>query len=261
MSATLEFENVSLRQGGQPMLDGLGFTAPGGRLTGVLGQNGSGVAEVMALAGGAARPADGRILLDGAALGPNPVAAAAQGVARCARQPRGIVGMTALEQAMTGGFARRPGVRSSLLGLPAARRAERALAERAGGLLARVGLQARAEEPAQLLRRGDLWRLDLARALAGAPRLLLLEAPSAALRDADAAALGRLLRALCEEGLTVLVGERNMGFVAAHCHHAVILQRGRLLAEGSPQDCLDRPDVQEALLGRQEDADRLRARH
>jgi ABC-type branched-subunit amino acid transport system ATPase component len=101
---------------------------------------------------------------------------------------------------------------------------------------------------------------EIVRALAAEPRLLLLEAPSAALRPADCAALGEWLRGLCAAGLTVLVAERNMEFVAAQCDHAVVLHHGRKLAEGAPRACLDRPEVQEALLGRQQDADRIRAR-
>lgn len=257
---TLEFDGVSLRHAARTVLDGLAFVAPAGRITGILGQNGAGVTEVVELAGGATRPSQGRILLDGAALAATPVVAAAQGVARCARQPRGIVGMTVLEQAMTGGFRHRPGLWALLLGLSTARRAERRLAERARALLTRAGLAARAGDPATRLRRGEAWRLEIVRAMTAAPRLLLLEAPSASLRPADSEALGTLLRGLCDEGLTVLVAEHNMGFVAAHCDHAVVLRRGRLLAEGAPRVCLDRPDVQEALLGRQQDADRLRAR-
>jgi branched-chain amino acid transport system ATP-binding protein len=257
----LEFDGVALRCGGRTVLDGLGFVAPAGRITGVLGLNGAGVTAVVALAGGAVLPSGGRILLAGVALGATPMAAAAQGVARCASQPSGVAGMTVLEQAMTGGFVHRPGFLASLLGLPGARRAERALAERARALLARAGLAARAEEPAARLRRAEAWRLEIVRALAAAPRLLLLEAPCAALRPADAEALGTLLHGLCEDGLTVLVAERNLQFVARQCDHAVVLQRGRKLAEGAPRACLDRPEVQEALLGRQQDADRLRARH
>lgn len=259
-SAMLEFVGVALRRGAQPVLEGLDFDAPRGRITGLLGQNRAGVAELVALAGGAMRPSGGRILLEGAALGATPMAAAAQGVARCARRPRGIVGLTVMQQAMTGGFVHRPGFLASLLWLPGARRAERALAKRVRGLLAQAGLAAQAEAPAVRLRPAEAWRLEIVRALAAEPRLLLLEAPSAALRPADCAALGEWLRGLCAAGLTVLVAERNMEFVAAQCDHAVVLHHGRKLAEGAPRACLDRPEVQEALLGRQQDADRIRAR-
>lgn len=261
-TSLLYFSGVTLRRDGIAVLDGMSMGVPGDSLTGLLGQNGAGKSTLLDIASGRLAPDGGSIRFDGDEIAglPAPLVAS-RGLARVWRYPLALPGMTAVEQVMAGGFLRRrTGFWSSLFSLPEARRAAAVQERQARSLLARVGLAERADHPAVRLRRLDLLRLEIARALAASPRLLLLDEPDAGLRAEDSATLGQLLRTLRADGLTLLVASHAIAFVAAHCDHAVVLDHGNVVAAGRPATCLERPIVREALLGRQQDADRLRAR-
>ncbi|MBN8892027.1 MAG: ABC transporter ATP-binding protein [Rhodospirillales bacterium] len=258
----LELVRVGKAFGGATVLDDLSFAVRQGSLTALLGPNGAGRTMVAELVCGMQRPDAGAIRFAGVPIGHLPAhAVAALGLVRIWRHARPIRGLTVLEQVIAGGFLRRGiGFWPSLLHLPAARRAATAQAGRAHALLARVGLAQRADHPAEALGQGELRRMEVARALAAAPRLLLLDEPAEGLAASDSAAIGVLLRELRDEGMTLLVIAHNMQFVADHCDHVVVMRAGRHIAEGPPATCLGHPAVQDALLGRQQDADSLRAR-
>lgn len=235
------------------------FAVAAGSLVGLLGPNGAGKTVLLDMVGGH-RPAGGRVRVGGEDIsGLAAAEVAALGVGRVWHRPVALAGLSVLEQVLAGSFLRRERGLAALLGLPAARRAAAARRERAMALLGRLGLADKAGRPARTLRAGELRRLDIARALAAEPRLLLLDEPAAGLNEEDREAIGRLLQALRGEGMALLLAEHSVAFVGQYCDRAVVLDRGRVLAEGTPGECLEDEHVQEALFGRRADADRLRA--
>jgi branched-chain amino acid transport system ATP-binding protein len=155
--------------------------------------------------------------------------------------------MSLLETAMVG----RPGagLAAAVLGLPAHRGAERAARESARLALARVGLERRAHEAADALPYGDQRRLEIARALAAAPRLLLLDEPAAGLNPAETLALGALIRGIAADGTAVLLVEHDMKFVMSIADTVTVLSFGKRLFHGTPHGARTDPAVIEAYLG------------
>jgi branched-chain amino acid transport system ATP-binding protein len=158
--------------------------------------------------------------------------------------------MTALENVMTGRHLReRDALWATLLRLPAPQRSEIATRERALQLLARVGLIDWADTPAEAMPYGALKRLEIARALAAEPKLLLLDEPAAGLNATEAHAIDGLIKRLAADGTTVVLVEHNMKLVMGVSDHLLVLDQGRVLAEGTPQEIRANPAVIEAYLG------------
>jgi branched-chain amino acid transport system ATP-binding protein len=185
---------------------------------------------------------------------------AAQGVARTYQNVRLFSGMTVLEQVMAGCYVRR-GVSlwSSFLGLPKARAARKAVQRHAFDLLERVQLGHRAHLLAETLSYGEQRRVEIARALGTSPRLLLLDEPTAGMNVQESNEIGSLVHSLRDGGLTVLMVEHNVRLVKDFCDHVTVMNFGRLLASGTPTECLAHPDVQAAYFGNTADAERIRA--
>lgn len=237
----------------------LSLSVAAGSLTALLGPNRSGKTRLLDAIGRHVPP-EGRILVDGQDVAARPPAAvAALGVARVWRYPTALAGFSVLEQVLAGGYLRRPRGLAAVPLLPPARRAAAARQALAARLLERVGLADKAAQPAASLRAGELRRLDIARALAAAPRLLLLDEPASGLLEEDRERVGTLLQALRDEGMALLAAEHSVAFAGQYCDRAVVVEGGRMLAEGTPAECLEHDEVQEALFGRQSHADRLRA--
>jgi branched-chain amino acid transport system permease protein len=133
--------------------------------------------------------------------------------------------------------------------LPSAAREDRQLEERARGTLARVGLDGKAYHLARSLSYGERRRLEIARALALNPSLLLLDEPVAGMRRGEAAEVANLIRSLAQEGMTVLLIEHNMAFVMNLCSRITVLNFGRVITTGSPEEVRGHREVVEAYLG------------
>jgi branched-chain amino acid transport system permease protein len=175
---------------------------------------------------------------------------AALGVARTFQNIRLFPAMTCLENVLAAQhlIAGRPLV-PRLLRLPAARREDRELEEKAQATLARVGLAAKAALAARNLSYGERRRLEIARALAANPSLLLLDEPVAGMRRAEAAQVAELVRALAAGGMTVLLIEHNMAFVMALCACITVLNFGQVITTGRPDEVRGHPEVVAAYLG------------
>lgn len=251
MSATLTLEAVSRSFGGIPAVDGLSLSAPAGSITGLIGPNGAGKTTVVNLVMGLLSLSSGRVLLEGADVSSTEAPGLARaGVARTFQNIRLVPQATVLDNVLSG-FHRHEatGFWANMLGLPSARSEAAKHRAQAMQLLERFGMADLAQHRAGGLSYGHQRRIEMMRALAMKPRLLLLDEPVAGMNDTEAAALGRIFSEVAAEGVALLLIEHNMRFVSAICSYLYVVASGRLIAEGRPDSVLQNPVVVEAYLG------------
>ena len=259
MTPILQVDQLTMRFGGLTAVGGLSFEAGAGAITSVIGPNGAGKTTVFNCITGFYRPTSGTIrLLDPSGARelqrlPGHLIARRARVARTFQNIRLFAGMTVLENLLVAQHnALMPNVGSGLLavfGLGGHRAAEAVAIDRARGWLDRINLLSRADDPAGALPYGDQRRLEIARAMAPEPRLLLLDEPAAGMNPAETAALARLVRRLGGLGATVLLVEHDMGFVMDISDRVTVLNFGRRIFEGAPAAVRQEPAVIEAYLG------------
>jgi branched-chain amino acid transport system ATP-binding protein len=247
----LTIAGLTLRFTGLVAIDDLSFTVAAGTVHALIGPNGAGKTTLFNAVSGLVPPAAGRILLRGREVTGLPVhRRVALGLGRTFQNLRLFGAMTVLENVMTGRHPRFAAPWPAIvLRLPAARREERAARQRAHELLRQVGLAHVAERRAATLAYGDQRRLEIARALASDPALLLLDEPAAGMNPTETAALGALLRSLRAAGLTILLVEHDMNFVMGLSDHVTVLNFGRKIAEGTPDAVRRDQQVIAAYLG------------
>jgi len=247
----LQVENLGKSFGGVRAVEGVSFSIQRGAVHSIIGPNGAGKTTLLNLLTGLNVPDTGRIALDGADLtGAPPHRMAAAGLGRTFQNLQVFFNMTALENVMVGRHLReRDALWATLLRLPSLVRSEVATRERALRLLAHVGLADWAGASADAMPYGALKRLEIARALAAEPKLLLLDEPAAGLNATEAQAIDALIKRLAAEGTTVILVEHNMKLVMGVSDHLLVLDQGRVLAEGTPQQIQANPAVIEAYLG------------
>jgi len=248
---SLSLAGVSRAFGGVRAVDDATFTVADGEVHGLIGPNGAGKTTLLNLISGLMQPTGGRIELDGHRLERLPPhRVAGLGVARTYQNIRLFAGLSAVDNVVVGEHRqRRAPFWRRLLMLPAARREERAARDAAEALLARVGLQERASVPASSLSYGEQRRVEIARALASQPKLLLLDEPTAGMNPGEAAAVARLVREVAGEGRTVLLIEHNVRLVMELCQHVTVLNFGKVIARGTPAEIAQDPAVIAAYLG------------
>ncbi len=251
----LEVQGLGRDFGGLRAVDDLSFTVRAGQVKALIGPNGAGKTTTLNIIAGAVAPSRGRVLLDGRPLPARCAhAVAARGVARTFQLARLFGEMTVLENVLVGCHRQaRAGWRACALRTRAMRAEEGRLHERARAVLAVVGLAGRAAAPAAALPYGEQRLVEVARALAMAPRLLLLDEPGAGLDAEEHRRLAALIRTIRGGGTTVLLVDHHIDFVMDTSDEVLVLCQGRKLAEGPPDAVRRDADVVAAYLGAEDD--------
>ena len=247
----LQVESLTREFGGVLAVADLGFEIEAGAVFSIIGPNGAGKTTLLNLVTGIYRPSSGRVLFDGRDLtGRAPYQFAAAGIARTFQNLQVFFNMSALENVMAGRHLHeRCGLAAALLRFPALTRTERASRDEAERLMRLVGLGEWVGARADAMPYGALKRLEIARALATQPKLLLLDEPAAGLNPTETHAINGLISQLSESGITVVLVEHNMRLVMEVSDHILVLDYGRRLAEGSADEVRNDPKVIEAYLG------------
>jgi branched-chain amino acid transport system ATP-binding protein len=232
-------------------VDGVDLAVAKGGVTAVIGPNGAGKTTLFNIISGFQTPNAGRIVFDGTDItGHPPEAIAAAGVVRTFQLVQLFQNLSVLENVKVGSHLHTTGgLWSALVRLPRTRAAERAVETRARELLAFVGLDAAAEEEANALAYGQQRLLEIARALAAGPRLLLLDEPAAGLSVEETRRLAVAIRTIAERGTTVLLIEHDMKLVMNTADTVAVLDFGRKIAEGPPEAVREHAAVIAAYLG------------
>ncbi|WGS18828.1 MULTISPECIES: branched-chain amino acid ABC transporter ATP-binding protein/permease [unclassified Bradyrhizobium] len=237
--------------GGVQALDGVDLSVPAGSCCAIVGPNGSGKTTLLNLASGYYVPDAGSVKIgDVEALGSGAQWIAARGVGRTFQTPRLVADLTALDNVMLGAYTReRAGLLSTALRLPFARAEARRLRQEALGFLQFVGVADRADVEAGEIPHGQQRLIEIARAMIGGARLILLDEPAAGLSMSELERLERLIMRICGLGATIVIVEHHLDLVANVASHVTVLDRGTVLAAGKPAAVFNDGRVMRAYMG------------
>ena len=247
----LQTERLSMSFGGIRALDDVSLSVQAGIVFSIIGPNGAGKTTLFNLISGLHTPPDGRVRLAGQDVtGFAPHRLARLGLSRTFQNLQIFFRMTALENVMVGRHRHEgTGILADVLHLPAVDRQNRKTRKAACDALARVGLSVAADRPAGTLPYGALKRLEIARALASEPGVLLLDEPAAGCNPVETQELNSIIRSIVKDGMTVMLIEHDMRLVMNISDRIHVLSNGRTLAEGTPAEVRSNSEVMEAYLG------------
>ncbi|MGK5025771.1 ABC transporter ATP-binding protein [Janthinobacterium sp. RB2R34] len=247
----LTINNLSKSFGGVHAVQDVSFTVREGHIHSVIGPNGAGKTTLFNLITGVYTPTRGEILLNGenvAAMSPD--ALARRGMSRTFQNLQVCMNMTAIDNVMVGAHLRlNQNLFASMLRLPSVRRADAACRDEAAQLMEFVGVGRHLDDEAGQMSYGALKRLEIARALAAKPKVLLLDEPAAGLNHTETGEIETLIRKVAQSGVTVVLVEHDMKLVMNLSDHILVLDYGKKLAEGTAAEVRANPDVVAAYLG------------
>jgi branched-chain amino acid transport system ATP-binding protein len=249
----LALEDIDKSFGGLKAVSGFNMSIEKGEIVGLIGPNGAGKTTVFNMISGIYKPTSGRITFLGQEItGMSPYLVCQRGIARTFQNIRLFRGNTVLDNVMTI-FHPRAGysIADAVLRTPRYKKREQEIAGQAMELLTALGLEERAQDKAMNLPYGAQRRLEIARALAGRPKLLLLDEPAAGMNPAEVVKMVELIKYVKEKfDLTVLLIEHQMGMVMKLCERLVVLDFGQVIATGLPHEIRSNPVVLQAYLGK-----------
>ncbi|MCE1253453.1 MAG: ABC transporter ATP-binding protein [Anaerolineae bacterium] len=250
----LTLKKVSRHFGGLAAVNNVSFQVQSNQIVGLIGPNGAGKTTLLNLISGLDRATQGEIIFKDLTIQHlMPHRINSLGIARTYQNIRLFSEMSVLENVVVGlHCSGRASLFEAALWLPTYRNEEKHLKDQAMSLLQRLGLEEYASSPADALSYGLQRRVEIARALATHPALLLLDEPTAGMNAAETARLGDLILSLREEGLTVLVIEHDMAFITQVCDQVVVLNFGEVISQGTPEQIKTDDLVVQAYLGTEE---------
>ncbi len=249
--STLAISGATKHFGGVAAVFDVSMEVPAGKITGLIGPNGAGKTTLVNLITGVLSLSDGSIRFGALDLTKAPAHMVARaGITRTFQNIRLLAEASVIDNVMIGFYRRETtSTIASLLGLPAARRETASLRQRAVQLLERFGMADLADHEAGGLAYGHQRRVEIMRALASDPALILLDEPVAGMNDVEAGALGDIFLGLAQDGMGVLLIEHNVRFVTRMCDRIHVLDSGQMIASGTPTQVVNNPAVISAYLG------------
>lgn len=252
----LEMKDVVKQFGGLTAVSNMSFHVDEGEIYGVIGPNGAGKTTIFNLITGVYQVTEGDVIFNGQSIeGKKPYQIINLGIARTFQNIRLFTGMTVLENILVGVHDRmKSGLLASIIHTASQQKEEKEAREDAMKLLAFVGLDKDADRLATELPYGKQRKLEIARAMATKPKLILLDEPAAGMNDSETAALTELIRNIREKfGITIVLIEHDMQLVMSLCDRVMVVNFGKKLAEGVPDEVQNNSQVIEAYLGKEDD--------